>query len=351
MEELSIDILREVLARCKINWIILLSETSLRMNHFVSIALNIFAPGGRIWWERKLANDFNTGDIEYLLPEQREPNELYFFLAAPRDVVAEYGAERGVEWMIESISFNKRQIGHYLNKEGKHPWIVHGSNLREFIQMSDSEHEAIREEAGFLELSELVELIRIGRVDLAFGHVASRLMGSDSGEVIASALADIADVYDQTGDKRILELIDEAMNSHRYHVSTSGPLISKVSARNSPAVVGAVLKGMKTVTDKKSGTTVDRKLGIEHDGGLPLLNAVNRQSEEIVRLLLEEGGAKPNKAFRRAVQLKNYSIMKLLSDRKDFKDARVTKKEALALTGSARELLDTLVASGKVTLT
>ena len=95
IERTSDDTFREILNQCKLNWIILLSSTSFIMNTRVAEAINVRTREGRLWWERKLREDFddkqttsyNIGDIfiQGVDLRGREPNEVYLFLSGPLD--------------------------------------------------------------------------------------------------------------------------------------------------------------------------------------------------------------------------------------------------------------------------
>lgn len=354
IERASDDVLREVLNHCKINWIMLLSETSYHMNVRVADVINIHRKEGRLWWERKLREDFDDkktttysiGDIiiQGVDLRGREPNEAYLFLSAPLDTVIGYAIQQDVPWMLVAAT---EGIGDWDRRHHRSEWVIRSGRLETFIRMSESPIQELRDLAKREQIHgmfDVMRLIGMGRIDLA-QEAASSVAAYDSATSVGSGLSSLAASYDKTQDARILEVIKAVMKSNRYDQWSNGPAIAGAARDASLAVLEVILSSAKRVGRKVSG--------IEYSDGQALLNAVKRGDVEIARALIA-AGANPastkGKAFREAVVKKDYEMMKLLSDQNAFKNARVKKREAAVTSGNARELLDSLVKSGKVVL-
>ena len=329
MQELLPDVFRSVLSFLRFDHITRLSMTSLGMNYVVAELINPCTRDGLLWWSLKLSKDFGEHNT------QHPANEMYCYRAMPLDFVLEYSVRNDVSWMFLDSSWDNWE---------RNDWIIVPNEAKMYARLASSQTEKIRQLAlDYPTNIELIsDLVKIGRADLAVRMAPS--IDTRNMTAIEHILSLLAHTYNQD-PKSIDAIIVSIITNPRYVGWASGSAILSASDGLCDNCLRFILQNAK-----RSGGKI---AGIEYNNGSALLTAVDRQSVSTVALLLLFGAnpiARNGKAFRRAVQLQNYAIMRILSDAQGFSKAYVKPKEAAALHGETRVLLDSLAAGGKVIL-
>lgn len=319
--------------------LIRLSVTSYPMNQTVAHVVNVFYPEGMNWWRIKLQMDYPHASIREL-----QSNEAYLLEIAPVMVSVRYAMKHDRPEMLSKISQSAEVSMETLPSEDI-AYLVRKSMLRKEQLPSTAYLRALLNRAALA--TEKYPLQRV-QDDLGSLEVFLQMLWvTRLNDAALYRLYDDVVRYQGKGGESTINRIIRERTMQATSVLPNQVVITNnfrvcVVWKNDAACL-AFIDGLSTVNGRK----------VAIDGCLTV--AVEKNREVLVARLLKEGadpstGYGYQSALNSAVEVKNETIARMLTDSPLFTRAVVYKKHFNKAPASLKRLIAALRAAGKVEL-
>jgi len=340
METLSLNTLGEIALCLSLLSLSGLSATSYDINTSVTALMNVYTRDGRMWWERKLKNDYP----KEVKPPFLLPNEIYVSLAMPFMTALRFSIELQRHDMRYCIALGASVgFGVSLNMTDKTILL----SFEDFMYLLENKQYDIIWKGHLTVISATCKMLEIKREKT---HLLEEMI--DQYEVPRYGITALLNIVSMTlysnDDPQLLQITTKLAakleGGSRDYV---GGALRMLACNSNRKVLRAVLDAFPVDSDgRRSGIDVD------------LIHAITNVSlrESILIEVLLEYGANPNdtdgrKPLNEAVRAKNVNAIKLLVSSPYFYHACVdTRLITAKLKDPEKELIRGLAKEGKINI-